>query len=197
MRESSVGGDRRAERHQATRGRILAAAWALARDGGLGGWSLRDVADVVGMRAPSLYVYFDSKNALYDAMFADGYRALLARIDATPTEGRPVEVLRRAAHLFVDFAVSDPARYQLLFLRTIPGFVPSDPSYLLAQNVIDRLIEVLRTAGAGSNEDTDLWTAMLTGLASQQISNDPGGDRWKRLVDAAVDVLLGHPDAKR
>ena len=32
---------------------------------------------------PSLYVYFDSKNALYDAMFADGYRVML-RAHATP-----------------------------------------------------------------------------------------------------------------
>jgi hypothetical protein len=31
----------------------------------------------------------------------------------------------------------------------------------------------------------------LTGLTDQQISNDPGGDRWKRLVDRAVLMLLG------
>ena len=34
------------------------------------------------MRQPSLYEYFDSKHALYDAMFADGNRQLLARLDA-------------------------------------------------------------------------------------------------------------------
>ena len=33
------------------------------------------------MRQPSLYEYFDSKHALYDAMFADGNRQLLARLD--------------------------------------------------------------------------------------------------------------------
>ncbi len=31
---------------------------------------------------------------------------------------------------------------------------------------------------------------MMTGLTDQQISNDPGGDRWIRLVDRAVDLLL-------
>ena len=30
----------------------------------------------------------------------------------------------------------------------------------------------------------------MTGLAGQQISNDPGGDRWERLIDRAVDMLL-------
>jgi AcrR family transcriptional regulator len=181
--------DRRAERHIETRERIVQTAWALARERGLAGWSLRDVAESVGMRAPSLYVYFDSKNALYDAMFADGYRTLMACIAATSTEGAPAEVLRRAANLSFDFSVEDPARHQLLFLRTIPGFTPSAESYTLAQAVLEKLTEVLRTAGVGSTEQVDLWTAMFTGMASQQISNDPGGDRWHRLIDDAVTLL--------
>ena len=38
----------------------------------------------------------------------------------------------------------------------------------------------------------DLWTAIITGLTDQQISNDPGGDRWARLLDEAVDLLVDH-----
>ena len=189
MTKAPLPRDRRAERHLETRERIVQTAWALARQRGLAGWSLRDVAEAVGMRAPSLYVYFDSKNALYDAMFADGYRTLMARIEATSTEGAPAEVLRRAANLSFDFSVEDPARHQLLFLRTIPGFTPSAESYSLAQAVLEKLTEVLRNAGVGSPEQVDLWTALFTGMASQQISNDPGGDRWHRLIDDAVTLL--------
>jgi AcrR family transcriptional regulator len=58
------------QRHEQTRRDIVDASWALARERGLTGWALRDVADVLGMRAPSLYVYVDSKNAIYDAVFA-------------------------------------------------------------------------------------------------------------------------------
>ena len=39
------------------------------------------------MRQPSLYGYFDSKHALYDAMFADGNRKLLERLDAVKLPG--------------------------------------------------------------------------------------------------------------
>jgi AcrR family transcriptional regulator len=46
--------DRRRARHAATKQDIVAAAWRLAHERGLGGWSLRDVAEAVGMRAPSL-----------------------------------------------------------------------------------------------------------------------------------------------
>ena len=106
-------------------------------------------------------------------MFADGYGVLLARIEATSTEGRPSDVLHRAAHLSFDFCVEDPARYQLLFLRTIPGFTPSVESDMLAKTVIVKLTGVLRAAGACTPEQVDLWTALFTGLASQQISTTP------------------------
>jgi AcrR family transcriptional regulator len=187
--------DRRAERHAATRREILDAAWALARDRGLGGWSLRDVADAVGMRAPSLYGYFTGKNAVYDAMFADGYATLDARsrpLYRAAAEGRlaPVEAVRSAATLFVEFCVEDPARMHLLFLRTVPGFRPSEDAYAPARDVLGRMAEVLAAAGAGAPEQLDLWTALLTGLATQQVSNDPGGDRWRRLVEPAVDMFV-------
>jgi AcrR family transcriptional regulator len=64
--------DRRAERREATKAEILDAAWAIAREEGLAALSLRDVARRVGMQAPSLYGYFDSKMAIYDAMYAQG-----------------------------------------------------------------------------------------------------------------------------
>ena len=182
--------DRRAERHARTKSEILEVAWRLSDERGLAGWSLRDVADAVGMRAPSLYVYFDSKNALYDALFADGYGELLRRIAEASREGSPVDVLRRSAHLFFDFCVEQPARHVLLFLRTLPGFAPSPASYELAEQVLDELAGVLRDAGAPGTAALDLWTALFTGLATQQVSNDPGGHRWARLVDDAVDVFV-------
>jgi AcrR family transcriptional regulator len=185
--------DRRAERHEHTKREIVDAAWALSRTHGLGGWALRDVAAAVGMRAPSLYVYFESKHALYDAMFADGYRRFVTRIDATPTAGDPRALVRTAAGVFFDFCVEDPARHQLLFLRTIPGFEPSSASYSLAQVALDRLVDVLKAAGVGDPASVDLWTAVLTGLATQQISNEPGGTRWARLLDRAVDSFLDKP----
>ena len=187
--------DRRTVRHAATKAEIVAAAWRLARERGLAGWALRDVAEAVGMRTPSLYVYFDSKNALYDAMFADGNAELLRRMRAAvaDVEDRtlPVtEVLRTGARLFFDFCAEDPARYQLLFLRTIPGFEPSGPSYALARAALDQMAAVLAAAGAGEPEKVDLWTALVGGLVAQQVSNDPGGDRWRRLIDPAVDMFV-------
>lgn len=181
--------DRRTERHLATRREIVEAAWRLAREHGLAGWSLRDVAHAVGMRAPSLYVYFDSKNGVYDAMFGDGCAAFLDRIARATAPPGSADSMHEAARLFVDFCVEDPARHQLLFLRTLPGFEPSPESYALAREALDGLAALLGAGGLDRPEDVDLWTAVVSGLATQQLSNDPGGDRWSRLVPRAVGLM--------
>jgi len=186
----------RAQRREQTVRRILDAAWSLSREHGLTGWTLRDLGGAVGLRAPSLYVYADSKNALFDLMFADGYQQFLDRIEATERPEDPTELVRVAARVFVTFAAEDRARFQLLFQYTAPGFAPSGESMAFAVRALDALAEVLAAAGVDSPADLDLWTAVLTGLASQQVSQDDGhGDRWLRLVDVAVDRLLPLPDA--
>lgn len=77
---------------------------------------------------------------------------------------------------FVDFCTEDPVRYQLLFQRTIPGFEPSPESYAISVQGLE---------------------ATQARLADQQISNDPGGDRWSRLVDEAMEMFLDHVSQKQ
>jgi AcrR family transcriptional regulator len=176
---------------------IVAAAWELARAHGIGGLSLHALAREVGMRQPSLYTYFASKHALYDAMFADGNRQLLDRLDALelPRDRRAaVKVFVRA---FVDFAVEDPTRAQLLFQRPIPGFEPSAASYEHAQAVLGRAVELLHAAGLESESDVDCFVAMVAGLIDAQISNDPGGNRWTRHLDRLTDMYLDESKRRR
>lgn len=184
--------DRKAERHEATRAEILEAAWEVARSEGLAALSLRDVAQRVGLRAPSLYGYFESKNAIYDAMFAQGAQEF---VDAEPRDdatGEPLHDLRLMVHYFVRFCAADVARYQLLFQRTIPGFEPSPESFAISEQSLARVGEFLAGCGVSDPAVVDLFTALGTGLADQQISNDPGGDRWIRLIDEAVEMFYDH-----
>ena len=183
--------DRRVERREATKLEILDAAWELVRAEGLAGLTLRDLARRVGMQPPSLYSYFDSKHAIYDAMFLQGNLELLRRYEAIRGGDDPADSLRASARMFVGFAVEDPARAQLMFMRTIPGFEPSPETYAVAVRIVD--LEKDRFARAGIKpEYFDLWTGTISGLSFQQIANEPGSDRWVRLVDDAVDMFLGH-----
>src|SRR5258708_873667 len=99
--------DRRAERREATKAEILDAAWALVRAEGLAALTLRDLAKSVGMQPPSLYSYFDSKHAIYDAMFLQGNLELLARYEAMPSFDDALEEFRANARMFVGFTVED------------------------------------------------------------------------------------------
>jgi AcrR family transcriptional regulator len=182
--------DRQAERREATRSEILAAAWATARERGLAQITLREVGDRVGMRAPSLYSHFDSKNAIYDAMFGQAWSEFLESALAAdkPKPRTARSALRRYARMFFDFAVADLARHQLMNQRTIPGFIPSEESYAPAVEVIRLLRQRLESHGVTRDQDIDLFTAIVGGLVDGQLANDPGGDRYARLLDRAVDM---------
>ncbi len=190
--------DRSAERREATRREILDHAWELAREKGLAQLTLRDVAARVGMRASSLYTHFASKHAIYDAMFADAWTEYLELVESLdghrPTS--PRAGLRLSAHTFFDFAVADLARHQLMNQRTIPGFEPTPEAYDPAVRVLEHLRALLAGLGVTRDEDVDLCVALIGGLADSQLANDPGGDRWGRLVDRTVDMIadnLGLP----
>ena len=181
-----------AERRQAKIASIVDVAWQQAREHGIQLVSLHGLAKAVGMRQPSLYAYFDSKLALYDAMFADGNRALvqrLARLEAPP---EPRDALKLVLHTFTAFAVEDPARHSLLFSRVIPGFEPTTESYAVAQQVLDLIVEAMQAAGVTEPGDVDCLVALVAGLIEAQLSNDPGGDRWTKHLDRMVDLLVDH-----
>jgi AcrR family transcriptional regulator len=182
--------DRRAERREATRREILDAAWEIARREGLAAVTLREVAERIGMRSPSLYSHFDSKGAIYDAMFAQAWGELCEVFDAMPP---PPEAPRRAmlnlAETFFGFAVADLARYQLMNQRTVPGFRPSDEAYAVAVGAYERMRAMLQRCGVSAQADLDVWTAVVGGFVDQQLANDPGGSRWRRQLPRLVDMF--------
>jgi AcrR family transcriptional regulator len=159
---------------------------------GLAALSLRDLARRVGMRAPSLYSYFESKHAIYDAMFAEGCLQFLDRQQQMVITGDPLRDLIMIMRSFIDFCTENPVRYQLLFQRTIPGFEPSAESFALSIEGLAAMRAQLAEMGFTNPEVLDLLTAIGTGLTDQQISNDPGGDRWIRLVDEAMEMFFNH-----
>jgi len=179
-----------AQRREAKVASIVATAWELAHSQGIGGLSLHALARELGIRQPSLYAYFDSKHALYDAMFADGNRQLLERVDALKLPREPRAAVKAFMRTFVEFAVEDEARCALLFQRPIPGFEPSSESYGYAQAVLARAVDVLNAAGIERQGDIDCFVAMVGGLIDAQVSNDPRGDRWTRHLGRLTDLYL-------
>jgi AcrR family transcriptional regulator len=185
-------GNWRAARRENARAAVLTAAWELVRADGLAALSLRDLARRAGVTTPTLYAYFESKNAILDAMFAQAAQTFLEWRQARPVTDDPRADLFADSQEFVDFCVSDVPRYQLLFQHSVPGFTPSPESYALAVRALDTARELLARNGMHDPRHLDIWTAITTGLVDQQISNDPGGDRWSRLVGDVTEMFLAH-----
>ena len=176
------------KRRSDTRREILDAAWAAAREQGLGTLTLREVATSVGMRTPSLYSHFASKNAIYDAMYGQAWQQFADLVAAWRPPAAPRAALKEIATTFFDFAVADLARYQLMNQRSVPGFEPGADSYAAAVAVLERLRSELAAVGIRDRAGADIFTALVGGLVDQQLANDPGGTRWRRLLGRVVDM---------
>ena len=129
--------DWREARRRSAREAIVDAAWELVGEEGLAALSLRDLARRAGITTPTVYAYFESKNAIYDAMFGQAATEFADAVAEPFDSDDPREILVAGARRFSRFCTSDPARYQLLFQRTIPGFEPSPDSYEPAVRALD------------------------------------------------------------
>ena len=192
MSKSLASADWREARRQSARDAIVDAAWELVHEEGLAALSLRDLARRAGITTPTIYAYFASKDAIYDAMFGRAAAEFAERINQPYDSDDPRTVLAAGVRRFVDFCTSDAARYQLLFQRTLPGFEPTPQSYAPAVRALSSLQERLALNGVSDPRHVDMWTALTTGLVDQQISNDPGGERWARLIDDFVSMFLAY-----
>ncbi|MHB8512285.1 MAG: TetR/AcrR family transcriptional regulator [Actinomycetota bacterium] len=188
--------DTRSLRYDATKGRILEAAWRLARENGLAGLSLRDLASEVGMKAPSLYTYFPSKNHIYDAMYAQGLQQMAAEFAKLKPNSDPVQDLRQWTRTFLRLCTEDPTRYQIIFQRPIPSFAPSKESFEIGVRTLAKALKVMNAAGIRGERKIDMWRALLNGLIGMQIANDPGGDKWIRLAEDALELFVAKGGSK-
>jgi AcrR family transcriptional regulator len=194
------------ERHRLqTREEILDAALAVMAEHGVAALNLTEVARRVGLRQPSLYQYFDSRTAVYDALFERGMRAHHEILTAAITgHGGGWAAVRVAIQETLRFAAAQPVLAQLLFTRAVPGFVPSDRAYAPSLRGYDLVRTAMATAAAraelhpaaASPDGIALLLAVVAGIASQRSANDPDSgfaeSRLIALLDPALDMYAAY-----
>jgi AcrR family transcriptional regulator len=185
MSTEPVRRDRRHARRDETIREIVEVAVAVMGEQGAGGLSLGEVARRMGMQTPSLYVYFASKNAVYDAVFAEGWRQLLEvlRADRPSVEAHRdvVELLLGAARSYVRWSVEHPAYTQLMAWRPVPGWAPSPDAYGPAIETwaegLDLFTRLQSDGRLRSEVAPELllsaWTVLISGVVTQQLANAP------------------------
>ena len=199
--------DRRTRRRQETIGEILDVAIELMGSEGVAALSLSAVARRLGMQPPSLYQYFPSKMAIYDALFQRGAELFLASqrdAIAAATTQDIIEQHLTGTIAFARWSMQNPVYSQLLFWRTIPGFEPSPEAYAPAQEALAdarRLLQKAVDAGrlhpdAASDEGLAVLTSVTAGVLSQQLANEPDAPfeegRFTRLLPVVLEMFYQH-----
>ena len=205
--------DRRHRRRQETIEEIVEVAVAVMAENGVAGLSLGEVARRMGMRTPSLYGYFDSKNAVYDAIFGDGWREVLGLFadlveEVVSAEDLPAYLLEFGTR-FVRWDIEHPVHAQLMGWRTVPGYEPSAEAYASAVEALAAGRSVFATLQERGlfRDDVDVdtllrtWTVLISGVMTQQLANAPDepfetGTFTSALPDL-VDMYRAHYGASR
>lgn len=79
--------------------------------------SMRKIADAIDYSATSIYLYFDSKDALLHALIHEGMMRLCEQLKETAAQypDAPIPRLRALCHCFIDFGLDNPEYYEIMF----------------------------------------------------------------------------------
>jgi AcrR family transcriptional regulator len=99
--------------------KILNAARTVLEQEGIAGLSARRIAQRSGMSPMSLYRHFADKDALLNALMADGLSAWEERVRSVRVKA-PLQWIERVGNEFLAFAMEEPHRFDAAFLLPAP-----------------------------------------------------------------------------
>ncbi|GAA0685319.1 TetR/AcrR family transcriptional regulator [Streptomyces cellulosae] len=98
-----------------TRQRVIDAAIDLLTRGGRDAVTTRAVADAAGLQPPAIYRLFGDKEGLLDAVAEYGFSTFVAQKRLDPDPPDLIEDLRHGWDLAVEFGLSHPALFTLMY----------------------------------------------------------------------------------
>ena len=103
-----------------TKDRILSAAKAVLESAGFEGLTIRRVAQRADLSPMALYRHFKNKDELLNALMQDGFAAWEAIVRDIRTLD-PVEWLQALMEAYLDFALTQPHRFDAAFFLPAPA----------------------------------------------------------------------------
>jgi AcrR family transcriptional regulator len=172
----------------------------MAEDG-VAGLNLSTVAGRVGLKQPSVYRYFPSRAAVYDALFE--VAASMQRDAALAAAAHGAggwSTVRDVLYSTARFVASEPILAQLLFTRPIPGFSPSDKAYEPSLETMRITSEALRDAvasgdlsgAAATEQGIQLLIALVGGVINHYSANQPDVKDYSPLLEPALAMYAEH-----
>ncbi|WP_423465171.1 TetR/AcrR family transcriptional regulator [Promicromonospora sp. MS192] len=168
----------------ALRTRLLDIASQVISADGEGAVTVRKVAADAGTSASAVYALFGSREALVEAVGAEGFRRFADHLAAAGRDGDALDDLRDLGRAYRRFALSDPHFYRVMFYR---GVAPADgtrataveqPTFRVLHDAVARVLgdappERVLSAAVG------LW-GLVHGLVSLELAGLLPGDEATR-----------------
>lgn len=194
--------DRRARRRQETIREILDISRDVMTEEGVNGLSLAEVARRLGVKPPSLYKYFPSLMAIYDALFLEGQREHLEAMRAAMQGAEPgLPALIAGLDASGRWGLDNRAVGELLFWRPVPSFEPSPEAFAVSMEMVELQRGALADAvangelGPAANEESAIYlvSTLIAGVLGQTIANEPdlpwGEGRFSSLFPTLMRLL--------
>ena len=103
------------------RTKISAAAQELYLRDGIEGFSMRKVAEMVGVSAPAIYRHFKNRDELLNEIVVEGLNILGEYLRPALDADTPYERLVRMSDRYLSFALEQPKYFDFAFLIPSPG----------------------------------------------------------------------------
>ncbi len=174
--------DRRARRRQETIKEILDIATDVMGQEGVNGLSLAEVARRLGVQPPSIYKYFPSLMAIYDALFRRGQVEHLEVMRQAMASAEPgLAALTAGLEASGRWALANRPTAQLMFWRPVPNFQPSAEAFAPSGAMVSlqraAMADAVAAGQLGPEADSEeavyLVSTLIVGVLSQAMANEP------------------------
>jgi AcrR family transcriptional regulator len=170
---------------------IVATARQLLEEEGLDSFSMRRLADRLGVRAPVIYKHFASKSALVAALISVGFEEQAALFEAALASDHPLTAM---AEIYRAYGRDHPNLYRLMYDRDL------ERPLLLPGSEERAVIPAVRAAGGDRDLARAAW-AFAHGMTILELNNRFPADAdleaaWERGM-AALDPSSAVPGPER
>jgi len=197
----------RKERQKAElRDQILAAARRIVLDEGFASLTMRKIADAIEYSPGTIYLYFESREEIALQLCREGFSVLLAALAPAAAVSDPVERLRDIGRRYIDFAMSEPETYRLIFMDD-PKFMkevfgengerktddePGSRAYAFLETTVGECIATERFRQVDTRMAAQLLWAAMHGIVSLKISCEAMMEGDPADIGAAMSETLLH-----
>jgi AcrR family transcriptional regulator len=193
--------ERKERAKEDVRRRILEAAHDLFETHGYENVTMRAVADAIEYSPTTIYLHFENKDALVEALCFEDFGRLFQAMNQEPLPDHPIERMRVLGRAYAAFGIANPNHYRFMFMTSgdwkkhaRDADTPPAKSYEVLRAAVSDAME----QGFFKKDDIDLvsqvvW-AGIHGVVSLLITFKPGQfprvDPRPGLIEASMEATL-------